>query len=196
MRVMEYWCLTFETYGWSSIQMLGDDKRHAMNDEMHDPRRLSIGIPHPHYGVMRASVHLTHARSLTRLVSLVRASMHELPQGTDDLPRLFVGDRVFTDVIHGEERSIPGVLVYKSAAVSSVECAPMTVVQWYEGGPTGTKGPWRWLPYFEDVNDWVMTGWDALGGVHEIFKPVGWGCRAMGSAQCPAPSLESVESNM
>lgn len=126
-------------------------------------RSLALGVPHPQYGVMRASMFVTPATSLTRLASIVhRITSHEF--AVSHLPHVYVGRREFKDVVHGRERTVVGIVAFCGVS-GEVEYAPLGLVAW-EG---------MWLPYFEDANDWVMTGWNTIGWVATIFKPFGWG---------------------
>lgn len=171
---LEHWGRAFTKYGWASCPVLFNaaDPLHtdnpatsAMNPAV--TRCLSLGVPHPQYGVMRAAVHLTSAASLTRLASVVQQLRgHEF--ALQGLPHLYVGRHAFRDTVQADEREVLGILVFRAAS-GEVQHAPMTLVLW--------RG--MWLPCFEDANNWVMTGWDAGGRVAEIFKPFGWGCAGL-----------------
>lgn len=151
---LSFWKDTCARYGWLGCPLAAGAAS-----------TLSLGVPHPRYGVMRATMHVTPATSLTRLVS--RVASVTLETGALDLPHVYVGTRVFRDDVHGRACEVVGVIVFRGAA-GDVQSAPLAVVSW--GGMC--------LPFFEDANDWVMTGWDAEGRVTELFKPFGWGCPA------------------
>jgi hypothetical protein len=173
---MDHWRLVCSRYGWAHTPLLfyTHDELKLDNPMLCaiSPRSsstLAVGIPHPQHGVMRVSVHVTVATSLTRLVSIVKNQLDTSAEFLEaSLPEMYVGDRVFTDFICGEQREVLGILVYRTAR--GAEYSALAVVRWQ----SGTGAP-LWLPYFEDVNGWVMTGWDTDGRVHEIFKPFGWG---------------------
>lgn len=171
-----YWECRFRRNGWASCPLLFDPNYEFVTDNPQsaarsasDVRTLSIGIPHPQYGVMRATVYLTSATSLTRLTGRVHGLMQHI-FAYHTLPHLYVGTSTFTDRVGGacERCSVYGLLVY-AGPESAVHFSPMTLALWQ-----GT-----WVPYFEDDSGWVMTGWDPSGMVRHIFKPFGWGCKLM-----------------
>lgn len=147
------WCATLARFGWLGVQC-------ELEGGAASPA-ISVGIPHPRHGIMRATLIPTQAPSLTRLASFV------VDDVCGSLPRIYVGTHFFTDTVHGKEQAVMGIIVFRGAA-GDVQRAPLSVVEWR---------PSVWLPYFEDHNDWVMTGWNDSGSVQEIFKPCGWGCQ-------------------
>lgn len=133
---MRDWADTFRAWGWTA-------GRSGRPDEMH------VGAAHPRYGVLALRVVETSAASLTQLAKFARPS---------DVPTLFVGATLFTDVVRGAPHTAVGVLAFSGGAV------PFFLARWDS----------QWLPYFEDDNDWVHTGWTADGRVVPEFKPEGW----------------------
>ena len=172
---MQRWRATCESYGWSACPLLFNvheelvrDNPAAAASEAEDAavtRSLSIGIPHPQHGVMRATMYVTSAPTLTRLAAIAYSVARHQFATSAGLPHLYVGASHFVDRVDSKECVIVGVLVFSGPA-GDVQCAPMTLVRWRD----------LWLPYFEDVNAWVLTGWDGAGRTVEIFKPIGWGC--------------------
>ena len=167
---LEHWRQAVRAYGWVSCPVVFGEMHEFVKDNpmvaARDPaltRSLALGVPHPQYGVMRASMHVTPATSLTRLTAIVhRITSHEF--AVSQLPHIYVGQREFRDVVHGSERVVLGIIAFCGVS-GEVEYAPLSLVAWQD----------MWLPYFEDVNDWVMTGWNTIGWVAAIFKPFGWG---------------------
>lgn len=112
---------------------------------------MHVGVAHPGYGVVSLRVVETAAASLTRVATLAYI-------GGAVVPTLYVGASLFTDVARDGPHTALGVLSYRSDAV------PLFLVRWNS----------QWLPYFEDDNDWVHTGWEMDGVVAPRFKPEGW----------------------
>ena len=113
------------------------------------PDEMHVGVAHPRYGVMPLRVLSTAATSLTVLAKFARPA---------DVPTLFVGATLLTDAVRGGAHTAVGVLAFSRGVV------PLFLVKWNS----------QWLPYFEDDNDWVHTGWTADGRVVPEFKPEGW----------------------
>ena len=166
----QYWQQVCARFGWASCPQYFE----ATDDLVkHEPeaacrkkslQSLAVGIPHPQHGIMRVTLCLTAATSLTRLTKVAH-TIAPCEFAVEELPQLYVGDKEYRDIVAGENSVVLGVLMFRDAQ-NDVQCAPLAVVQW--------RGVW--LPYFEDANDWVHTGWDRRGHVIEIFKPFGWGC--------------------
>lgn len=162
------WGATFASYGWVTCPLAScADGKQLVTDNF--TGRLSLGIPHPQYGVMRATVVPTPCTSLARLSLAAQEQARDLFSWSEDLPLLFVGAKPFVDCVGDAECAVLGVLVYGTTGFG-VEYAPLALVDWH-----GT-----WLPYFEDANNWVMTGWDTAGRVTAITKPFGWGGALLG----------------
>lgn len=167
---VSFWKEELAAYGWAASPLLFNVKDDLVTDnpvtaalDAAATRSLSIGIPHPQYGVMRATAFVTEARTLTRLSSIA----HGVAATSRGMPHLYVGRSPLVDRVDGRECVVLGVLVFNGpAGGGDVQCAPLTAVKW-EG---------QWLPLFEDPTDWLMTGWDGAGCVAHIFKPFGWGC--------------------
>lgn len=183
------WQAKCASYGWATCPLaftvhhafVHDNPVAAASSSAIASRQMSVGIPHPQYGVMRATLMLTGAPSLTRLSEIAhRAAATEFAT-SEGMPHLYVGARAFADQIAGAECTVLGILVYVGAGMD-VECAPVGVVSWHA----------MCLPYFEDVNEWVMTGWDRAGRVSTIHKPFGWGCTPVGPASRDASSRAAV----
>lgn len=180
-----HWQRVCAEYGWAACPLAFHVHHHFVHDNpvaaaassATATRQLSVGIPHPHYGVMRATMVLTGATSLTRLAEIAHRAAAVEYATSEGMPHLYVGGRAFTDRIGDDECTVLGVLVYVSAT-HDVQCAPLGLVRWVD----------MWLPYFEDVNEWVMTGWDRTGKVSEIHKPFGWGSRPLGPCSRDASS--------
>ena len=174
---LQYWQNTFSSLGWvvspllfGTHEFVRDDPESAAVDAS-ITKSLSVGIPHPQYGIMRATAFVTPAASLTRLINTVhQVASFDFPP-TNSLPQLFLGASAFRDRVGSQETTVLGILVFEGPTPLDVTYAPLAVANW--------KG--RWLPYFEDANNWVMSGWDAAGRVTEIFKPFGWGCQLLGA---------------
>lgn len=174
---VRYWLGVCEGYGWAACPL-----RFGVHDDLvtDNPataalhaaatRSISVGIPHPQYGVMRATMLVTPAATLTRLASIAHAASAHAFVTSRGMPHLYVGRTHLTDRVGGRERVVLGVLVWLGP-LGAVCVAPMTLVRWHA----------MWLPYFEDDNEWVSTGWDADGRAAEIHKPFGWGCPALGA---------------
>lgn len=164
------WQSTCANFGWISCPLLFGENEFVKDDPVAhacDPsitKSVSIGIPHPQYGIMRATAYLTSAPSLTRLINTVHHVANLELRPSNPLPHLYVGTTTFVDRIGCQECSVLGILVFEGATPADITYAPLTVAQWRN----------QFLPYFEDANNWVMTGWDAAGRVTEIFKPFGW----------------------
>lgn len=129
-----------------------------------------MGIPHPQYGVMRATVMLTDSRTLTHLAAVAQLRANrEHAASSQGLPHLYVGKHAFVDTVGDARRAmVVGVLVFVSKTLD-IECAPMALVNWHG----------MWLPYFEDRASWVVTGWDRDGWVTHVDKPFGWDCQPL-----------------
>lgn len=177
MPDVAFWKDELAAYGWAASPLLFNVQDDLVTD---DPvtaaldaaatRSLSVGIPHPQYGMMRATAYVTEARTLTRLSSIAHAVAAAQFAASRGMPHLYVGRSPLVDRVDGRECVVLGVLVFGGpAGGADVQCAPLTAVKW-EG---------RWLPLFEDANDWLMTGWDSCGTAAHIFKPFGWGCPAL-----------------
>lgn len=156
------WRRACDRYGWIA--------QTTLSEATGEISALSIGIRHPHYGIMTASMHETPTWSLARLSAIAHRSVSECP--IQDLPRVYVGARMFRDVVHDDECAVLGIIAFRNER-DRVECAPLTLVRW--------NG--LWLPFFEDENEWVLTGWDRRGKVSSIFKPFGWGCALLDQAE-------------
>lgn len=176
MSELASWQSTISKYGWVCAPVLFAALDPFCKDNPVEAARqpsslnsLSVGVPHPQYGVMRLTVHVTGATSLTQLASHVATLASSTPLAVLNLPHLYVGCHRYADCVQGQQRLVLGVLVFRGAS-GNVQHAPMSLVCW--GG--------TWLPYFEDDNNWVMTGWDLGGNVTEIVKPFGWGCKPFG----------------
>lgn len=163
----EFWKATFAAYGWVSCTLAPSTPSLQAHAES---QCLSVGIPHSHHGVMRATAVLTSASSLARLAGIANELAASTPSYSDRLPMLVLGTRPFVDCVGGRECTVLGMLVFATPLLLT-QTAPMTLAK-CEG---------MWLPYFEDTNDWVMTGWDPAGRVSDVFKPLGWGCPLLGS---------------
>lgn len=187
------WHALFDSFGWLSCPLLFPvceplvtDNPVASASVPTATRSFSVGLPHPQYGIMRATAFLTDAPSLTRLVSIVHPVAALECSANESLPHLYLGAHPFVDRVGSQECLVLGVLVFASShgyghLGASVQYAPLTLARWQ-----GT-----WLPYFEDANQWVMTGWNRSGRVTEIFKPFGWGCRLHAPGAAPAESSGS-----
>lgn len=176
---LEYWNNTCTSLGWIASPLLfGTHEFVRDHPEVAavDPsitKSMSIGIPHPQYGIMRVTAFVTPSSSLTRLINTVHhVASFDFPP-TNGLPQLYVGASTFSDRVGAHECTVLGILVFEGPAPLDVCYAPLAVANW--------KG--KWLPYFEDANNWVMSGWDIAGRVTEIFKPFGWGCPLLGCAR-------------
>lgn len=174
-QYVDQWRTTFATYGWVTCSLVDDGDGPAVPIA----RSVSVGIPHPRYGVMRATAILTPSTSLTELAGIAH-QVASMEYGTcEGLPHLYVGDRPFKDIVDGKECVVLGVLVFGvkelRCAPMEVRCAPMTVVDW--------NG--MWLPYFESQS-WIVTGWDVAGRVSELSKPFGWGCEPLQTRASPS----------
>lgn len=183
---LAFWQETFASYGWAACPLafgrLGEfvtDDPAAAAASGGPPRQLSLGVPHPQYGVMRATVIVTDAGTLTRAAGIAHESCMTELGCAEGLPTLYVGSRPFRDVVGDRECMVLGVLVF-AGPLLGVQYAPLTV----------TTHDTMWLPLFEDCNGWVMTGWDAVGRVAEIHKPFGWR-----GAGLPPPAVSSCQSN-
>jgi hypothetical protein len=132
---------------------------------------LAVGISHPRYGVMRATMRVVSASSLTDLANLAGRTVAENPTAYEGPgPVVFVagprpGGQDFVDVVDGQLRCVVGVVVFRGALDRGTEIAPLALVAWCN----------QWLPYFEDAGGWVMTGWGPDGRVAAVSKPFGWG---------------------
>lgn len=184
------WQRSFASYGWISSPLLfGAHQEFARDDPAavaQNPsvtKSLSVGIPHPQYGIMRATAFLTSARSLTRLVNVVHQAATVDYRAADGLPHLYLGTRPFVDRVGDRECGVLGILVYEGSCALDVQYAAVTVARWQA----------TWLPYFEDANNWVMTGWDCAGRVTEIFKPFGWGCQLLEARPGTGSSVQSKQ---
>lgn len=158
---MSDWLVRFKTLGWAACHVVPDSSYICCGDEdiemaLRSSSTLAIGVPHPRYGIMRGQVWLTTATSLTRLAAIATSTSVEVPC-------VFVGSRMFRDHVDGAERGVLGLIAFRGVN-GDVQVSPLAAVRWLS----------LWLPYFEDVNDWVMTGWDVVGRVSESFKPPGW----------------------
>lgn len=195
-QARQHWQHVCARLGWVSCSVVKDKDHVAFSHRESATSSLSVGIPHPQHGIMRLTMCLTSATSLTRLVGVAARATDTL---FDDAPHLFVGDREYRDTVQGTDSMVLGVLLFRGPT-GDVQSAPMTAVDW--------RG--MWLPYFEDANDWVMTGWDARGHVVEEYKPLGWGCpplhhdvegqascmsRVSGGRRSGAPSTSSEENS-
>ena len=173
------WVATFASYGWATCPMAtfaGTKELVRDNPEAAAAfqGKLALGIPHPQYGVMRATVVPTPSTSLARLSVAAQVQAKDHFTWTSDMPLLFVGTKPFVDCVGDAECAVLGVLVYGTDSFR-VEFAPLTLVNWHG----------MWLPYFEDASNWVMTGWDTQGRVTAITKPFGWGLRLLGARDAP-----------
>lgn len=179
------WVSTFATYGWVTCPLASfpgseESVRDNPASEAAFDSKLALGIPHPLYGVMRATVVLTPSTSLARLSLAAQDHAKDHFSWSADLPLLFVGSKPFVDCVGDSECTVMGILVYSGNGFR-VEFAPLTLAHWHG----------MWLPFFEDSGNWVMTGWDTAGRVTRICKPFGWGCELLGSRGEGCSSCES-----
>jgi hypothetical protein len=183
---LEAWRARCLSYGWAACPLLfgmhhdfvtRDPTSSAVQPTV--TRSLSVAVPHPQYGMMRATMYLTSAPSLTRLAAIAHEAAGQEFATCSSLPHLYVGATPFVDRVDGTECVVVGILVYRKHL--AVEAAPLALARWCD----------MLLPYFEDGNQWVMTGWDRIGQAVEVFKPFGWGCalvRAGGGDLTPTHS--------
>lgn len=173
-RDVDAWRSVFESYGWAAYPLA-----FYAHDELvtNDPvtaaldaavtRSLSVGVPHPQHGIMRATTSVTPHDTLTRLAATVH-TVTAYEYNRSGLPHLYVGRTPFVDRVAGRDCVVLGLLVF-GTPVGTVDYAPLTLARWRD----------LWLPYFEDSTGWALTGWDAAGRVALICKPFGYGGRLL-----------------
>lgn len=172
---MDAWRARFAAHGWVTCPLVAMEGTSTFS-----PRTASVGIPHPKYGVMRATVIFSDTHSLTRLAGVAHEVASTEFATSDGLPHLYVGSEPFVDFVDDTQCTVMGILVFAKGL--DIEYAPLTVVDWHGMA----------LPYFTDANGWVMTGWDTSGRVSELSKPFGWGCIPLRAGPSPQSSVASV----
>lgn len=133
---------------------------------------MHVGVAHPGYGVVSLRVVETAAGSLTRVAKVADIGAV--------VPTLYVGASLFTDVARDGPHTALGVLSFSGHMGSGA--VPLFLVRWNS----------QWLPYFEDDNHWVHTGWETDGVVAPRFKPEGWDGDLLGGETEGAGSTHSV----
>lgn len=186
-----YWRTVFASYGWVACPLAFGRHEELVWDApvavaaatalTAPTNSLSLGVPHPHHGVMRATVVVTPSSSLTSLSGVAHELAKDAFATSAGLPLIYVGYEPFTDRVGGVECTVLGVIVFQT--LTGCQCAPLATVVYKD----------THLPYFEDEKNWVMTGWDLSGYVRDIHKPFGWGCALVGSLEAERPrTCESV----
>lgn len=187
-----HWLSVAASYDWAACPLLFSvhddlvtDNPAAVALTAAATRSISAGIPHPQHGVMRATLMVTNADTLTRLACIAHACSASTYAMTKGMPHLYVATAPVTDRVDGCTRPVLGVLAYLKACGTNVHLSPLTLVRWNGA----------WLPYFQDENGWVFTGWDADGRAHEIHKPLGWGGRVLSGPHHPESAASCNKRN-
>lgn len=176
MADVDFWLSVCARYEWAACPLLFSVHDDLVTDNPATAalnaaatRSISVGIPHPQHGVMRATMMVTAADTLTHLTCIAHACSRHAYATAKGMPHLYVATVPVADRVDGRCRAVLGVLAFHKAGGGGVHLSPLALVR-HNGA---------WLPYFEDTNGWVFTGWDADGRAHEIHKPLGWGGRVL-----------------